>query len=68
MIALFDASVDGEAINGNGVTGKAANDASFCSIELFIALLTLAGITVVDGSTGGFITDFVIQRCVILFP
>ena len=50
MIAL---SVTGEAVNGDGVT-EAANDASFSSTALFIALLIFAGITVVDGSTVGF--------------
>ena len=56
-IALLCASVSGEAtddgvINDEVVAkGAAANEANISSTALFIALLTFAGITVVDGST-----------------
>ena len=51
-IALLCASVSGEDTN-DGVVGEgaAANDANFSSTALFIALMTFAGITVIDGST-----------------
>ena len=59
-IALFCASVSGGVANG-----AAANDANFSSTALFIALLTFAGITVVDGSTTG--CFFLLTKDIILF-
>ena len=52
LVCVSDDLVIGEVIN-DGVI-EVANDSSFSSTALFITLLTLAGITVVDGSTVDF--------------
>ena len=43
------------SVTGDGAT-ESANDISFFSTALFIALLIFAGITVVDGSIGDVVT------------